>query len=252
MRSPRKTIRKLLSDGDSHGSVRDASQPGRTKKKPGQWIRYGLPEDMTGKRFLEVGCWEGKNCAEAVQRGAEQVVGIDLCTSDELARNVDEYGFEFVQMDIFSEKWLELDTFDVVLCSGVLYHVENVLSLLFRLRRVTGELLILETATREIADDLPVLVLRPIDERNNPSNWWFPNKSAVLEMLKACGFADVAVQEERPRPNGARLCVHARPVRLPTYDRALPRKTEAMSLAGGARWQEQRRALRGREEASRG
>ena len=101
---------------------------------------------MTGLTFLDVGCWEGVNCAEAVRRGADRVVGIDLCTSDELRRNVENFGFEFVQMDVLSEKWLELDAFDVVLCSGVLYHVENVISLLFRLRTVTRELLVLETA----------------------------------------------------------------------------------------------------------
>jgi SAM-dependent methyltransferase len=228
---------------------RSAGARSRGKAERTQWRRYGLPEDMTGKRFLEVGCWEGRNCAEAVKRGAEQVVGVDLCTSDELRRNVDEYGFEFLQMDVFSEKWLQLDTFDVVLCSGVLYHVENVLSLLSRLRRVTDELLVLETATTGLAPDHAILVLKPQEERNNPSNWWVPNKRGVFEMLKVCGFDDVAVQEERPRPKGtgSRLCVHARPVRLGSYERVLPRKAEAMSLRGGKRWQRERRAQRAGE-----
>jgi SAM-dependent methyltransferase len=201
-----------------------------------KWERYGLPEDMTGKTFLDVGCWEGVNCAEAVRRGAERVVGVDLCTSDELRENVSRFGFEFVQLDVLSEKWLELDSFDVVLCSGVLYHVENPISLLFRLRAVTAELLALETATRDVADEEPVLVFKPSDGRTgNPSNWWVPNRACLIDMVRACGFADVEAVWERERPGGSRLCVHARPVERHAYERILPRKTEAMSLAGGRR-----------------
>lgn len=201
-----------------------------------KWGRYRLPADMTGKTFLDVGCWEGVNCAEAVQRGADRVVGVDLCTSDELRRNVEEFSFDFVQLDVLSEKWLELDTFDVVLCSGVLYHVENVISLLFRLRTVTRELLVLETATRDVAPDESVLVFKPSDERTgNPSNWWIPNRQCLIDMIRTCGFDEIEPVWERSRPGGARLCVHARTVERYAYERILPRKAGAMSLMGGAR-----------------
>lgn len=213
-----------------------------------KWKRFKLPEEMTGKTFLDVGCWEGANCAEAVRRGAKQVVGVDLCTSAELDRNVKRFGFEFLQLDILSEKWFGLDQFDVVLCSGVLYHVENVISLLLRLRAVTERdgLLALETATRDVGGDVPVMVFRPDSEDNNPSNWWVPNEVALFEMLKTCGFGGVEKVHERTRPGGARLCVHARPERRATYDRTLPRKREAMSLAGGERWHDLRREQKGR------
>jgi tRNA (mo5U34)-methyltransferase len=200
-----------------------------------KWERYQLPEDMTGKTFLDVGCWEGVNCAEAVRRGAERVVGVDLCTSDELRANVERFGFDFLQLDVLSEKWLELDTFDVVLCSGVLYHVENPISLLFRLRSVTSELLALETAVRDVAEDESVLVFKSSDTTNNPSNWWVPNRRCLVDMVRSCGFDDVSTAWERGRPGGARVCVHARPVQRHEYARILPRKAEAMSLAGGKR-----------------
>jgi SAM-dependent methyltransferase len=214
------------------GAGRDSDVPQERNK----WRRYNLPEDMSGKTFLDVGCWEGVNCAEAMQRGARRVVGVDLCTSEPLRENVERFGFEFVQLDVLSEKWLELDAFDVVLCSGVLYHVENVISLLFRLRRVTRSLLVLETATRDVAGDEPVLVFKPSDERtNNPSNWWVPNKACLIDMVSACGFSDIEVAWEKERPNGARVCVHATPVEQESYERILPRKAEAMSLVGGRR-----------------
>jgi SAM-dependent methyltransferase len=201
-----------------------------------KWKRYELPEDMTGKTFLDVGCWEGVNCAEAMQRGARRVVGVDLCTSEPLRENVEKFGFEFVQLDVLSEKWLELDAFDVVLCSGVLYHVENVISLLFRLRRVTRGLLVLETATRDLPTDEPVLVFKSSEETNNPSNWWVPNKPCLVDMVSACGFGDLRIVWEKERPNGARVCLHAIPTEQESYDRILPRKREAMSLVGGRRY----------------
>jgi tRNA (mo5U34)-methyltransferase len=227
-----KAIRNPLAKRASQALGRDRRPPQERNK----WERYELPDDMTGKSFLDVGCWEGVNCAEAVTRGARRVVGVDLCTSEPLRENVERYGFEFLQLDVLSEKWLQLDSFDVVLCSGVLYHVENVLSLLFRLRRVTGSLLVLETATREPEVDEPVLVFKPSDERTgNPSNWWVPNKACLIDMVLACGFADPQVVWERERPAGARVCLHALPVEQESYERTLPRKVESMSLNGGRR-----------------
>lgn len=213
--------------------IRARNKPPKERNK---WERYQLPDDMTGRSFLDVGCWEGVNCAEAMRRNAEHVVGLDLCTSDALRTNVDKFGFEFVQMDVLSEKWLELDTYDVVLCSGVLYHVENVVSLLLRLRKVTRGLLVLETATRDLGVEEPVLVLKPGDHEDaNLSNWWVPNRQAVFQLLELCGFEDVSPVWERERSAGSRLCVHARPTGQIPYERILPRKPEAMSLFGGHR-----------------
>lgn len=213
------------------GAELDLKIPARRNK----WERYQLPDDLTGQSFLDVGCWEGINCAEAVKRGARKVVGVDLCTSNKLRRNVETFGFEFLQMDVLSEKWLELDDFDVVLCSGVLYHVENVISLLFRLRKVTRELLVLETATRDVAGDEPVLLFKPTDETDNPSNWWVPNRACLHEMVRSCGFDDPDEVFVKKRRGGHRVCVHARPIERDSYERVLPRKRESMSLLGGER-----------------
>jgi SAM-dependent methyltransferase len=199
------------------------------------WDRYGLPRKIKGKTFIDVGCWEGVNCAEATKRGASQVVGVDLCTTDALKANVDDFGFEFVQLDILSEKWLELDTFDVVLCGGVLYHVENVISFLFRLRRITAEVLYLETKIFDIDDHRPLMLFKPTNERGNPSNWWFPNERGLTEMLATCGFTNIEKTWESDGGGGHRVCMRAEPVRQKNYERVLPRKTNKMPLAGGSR-----------------
>src|SRR5690349_9581801 len=38
---------------------------------------YKIPADLTGKRVLDVGAWDGFWTFEAIKRGAKQVVAID-------------------------------------------------------------------------------------------------------------------------------------------------------------------------------
>ena len=206
---------------------------------PNKWKLYGLPDDLTGKSFLDVGCWEGHRCVDAVLRGASNVVGVDLYTCDALHNNVEQYGFEFVQMDVLSEKFLELDRFDIVLCSGVLYHVENVLSLLIRLRKSVDELLVVETVTHHVCDEQPILLLHAErDLADNPSNWWTPNELCLKQMLEVSGFRDIKVVYRKERKKGTdRVCVHAIPAGSVPIGKILTRRKEYMSLYGGNREQ---------------
>src|SRR5437773_9162299 len=45
---------------------------------------YGLPDDLTGKRVLEVGTWDGFWAFELERRGAAEVIAIDLDDESEL------------------------------------------------------------------------------------------------------------------------------------------------------------------------
>ena len=209
----------------------------RALGKASRWEQFRLPVELEGKTFLDVGCWEGVHCAEAVRRGAAQVVGIDLCTGDDLAANVARYDFDFIQMDVFSEKWLELGEFDVVLCSGLLYAVENVLSLLFRLRKVVRELLVIETGITRLQPDKPMMIFHGQGEgTDNPSTWWTPNKPCLEQMLTTAGFEGIStVWEEERHEHYSRVCVQAVPTGYAEHARILPRKARAMSIHGGNR-----------------
>lgn len=205
------------------------------------WQAWQLPDDLTGLTFLDIGCWEGTKCVEAVERNARRVVGVDLCTCDTLRRNVQHYGFEFLQLDVFSEKFLHLEQFDLVLCAGVLYHVENVLSLLTRLRHCTRQRLVLETAVHRVDEEKPILLFHPGEDLDaNPSNWWTPNLRCLEEMLVATGFAtprlvhQTVVQSTRTGETIYRACVHTEPASV-DLRKAFPRHTSLMSLQGGER-----------------
>ena len=56
-----------------------------------QWRAHGLPERLDGKSFLDIGCWEGDICVEAMRRGAKDVVGVDFCVCDDLVETLDKF-----------------------------------------------------------------------------------------------------------------------------------------------------------------
>lgn len=202
------------------------------------WTKYQMPEDMTGKTFLDVGCWEGLDCAEAVRRGADPdpVVGVDLVADPKLRSLVEEYKFNFLQLDIFTEQFIALPVFDVVLCSGVFYHIPNPVSLLMRLKNVTGELLIFESAMSKM------LVMNPIMEfcpgktfRENYSMWWLPNESCLVALLHECGFGEIEIVWRRDINDVYCVCLKAKPVATMKYDKMFPRQISRMGIGGGVR-----------------
>lgn len=209
----------------------------QARGRESRWERYRLPVDLAGKSFLDVGCWEGVHCADAVRHGAADVVGVDLCTSKGLIANVDRYGFEFLQMDAFGESFLGLGQFDVVLCSGMLPTVQSPALLLARLRTVARELVVVETTTTTDGGELPMMLFQGGGEgTKDKSNWWAPNRACLHEMLEATGFTGVStVWEDERREGFGRACVHAVPAAAPDRRRLQPRKPRQMSVNGGNR-----------------
>ena len=205
---------------------------------PTRWERFRLPVELENRSFLDVGCWEGVHCAEAVRRGAADVVGVDLCTGPELLENVERYGFEFAQMDVFGEAFPALGKFDVVLCSGLFPAAQSPALLLSRLRVVAGELLVLETPITEVGGSEPVLLFQGGDEGTpNRSHWWAPNVACVERMLAAAGFAGISKVWDKPSDGGAagRACFHAVPSERADRRSLQPRRPKDMSVNGGSR-----------------
>ena len=209
-----------------------------------KWEQFGLPGNLRGKSFIDVGCWEGNICLEAADRGAKTVIGTDYCTSPELSKALESGKFSFIQLDIFSEKFLSLPLFDVVYSAGVLYHVENPMSYLVRLRNITAPSGVVYLETTYLDEgDAPIMVFHPdntLDE--NPSNWWSPNERCLCEMMRAAGFTDlratwrsqdVTVTTDRPPANLRRLCITGT-VAKADLAKTLPRRPSFMPDAAAA------------------
>lgn len=203
---------------------------------PSRWERFRLPVELEGRSFLDVGCWEGVHCAEAVRRDAADVVGIDICSGPELVANVGRYGFDFLQMDVFGESFAGLGRFDVVLCSGLLPTAQSPALLLSRLRTVTAELLVLESPITTLGANEPMMLFQGGDDGSpNRAQWWAPNLACLERMLAAAGFEGVATVWEKAEGDSGRACLHAVPSGRADRRSLQPRKPKEMPLRGGSR-----------------
>lgn len=111
----------------------------------------GLPQDLSGKTVLDVGCNSGMLALECKRRGADRVVGIDLQRNRlAQARTLAEIiglDIEFIEMDAIDIR--VLGQFDIVFCIAVLTEVADFIGTFSALMEVTSDVLYLETATME-------------------------------------------------------------------------------------------------------
>jgi SAM-dependent methyltransferase len=93
----------------------------------------------------------------------------------EVARRALQSEVEILVGDFTTMDLDDLDTFDVVLFSGFLYHLEDPIGALQRVAQVTGQLAVIETASIEMPQ-LRDRALCEFYERNelndDPTNWW--------------------------------------------------------------------------------
>lgn len=225
-----------MSDSADKPTVEGLDEDLRASGWPTRWERFRLPVELGGRSFLDVGCWEGVHCAEAVRRDAADVVGIDICTGPELAENVERYGFDFLQLDVFGDSFLSLGSFDVVLCSGLLPTAQSPALLLARLHAATNDLLVLETPVTTTGGEEPVMLFLGGDEGTpNRSHWWLPNEACIERMLAAAGFEGVSKVWDKVDGDSGRACFHAVPSSRPDRRSLQPRKPKEMSISGGSR-----------------
>lgn len=176
----------------------------RLKEVNRLWKLWKLPNDFFEDSFLDVACYAGGFCVFAKKMGCKNILGINDFQAQELLTD------KFLCCDVFSERFLTLPQFDIVLCAGLLYHVKDPIELIYRLKLKVRKKLILETnITRAIDQNIPLMQFLPKDELcHDFSNWWNPNIKCVQSILQVCGFSNIEkVHEEK-----SRVCFHAIPI----------------------------------------
>ncbi len=183
--------------------------------------RFCVPNDLTGKTVLDIGCWDGAWSFEAKRRGAARVLATDSFSwggggwgnrsAFETARDVLDLGVEDMTIDVMELSRDRVGQFDVVFFFGVLYHMRHPMLALEKVRDVTapGGLAIVETHCDMLDLDVPALGFYPNRELGrDPTNWFGPNPAALIGMLNTCGFADATLTSLHPE--WKRMTVHAR------------------------------------------
>lgn len=185
-------------------------------------VVFGYP--VAGKTFLDIGAWDGFFSFEAERRGASRVLATDWhCWGGtgwgtqagfNYSREALSSKVEDLQIDVPDITPEAVGMHDIVLLSGVLYHVTDPLMILKRAADVTRECLIVETAVALVDVKEPAMqFLNAMPGNSDPSNFWAPNPAAVVAMLKWCGFKTVMVSDhphnDLSHPTNPRCYFHA-------------------------------------------
>src|SRR5690242_1881668 len=119
-----------------------------------KWQQFSasIPEDLTGKSVLDVGCNAGFYSLEMKRRGAERVVGIDTderyLAQARFAAKVNNAAIEFRNLSVYRVADL-CEQFDLVLFMGVLYHLRHPLLALELLHEyVAADLMVTQSLLR--------------------------------------------------------------------------------------------------------
>jgi tRNA (mo5U34)-methyltransferase len=172
--------------------------------------------DLTGKRCLDVGTFEGFWAREMHNRGASEVVAIDILdprewdwpygsTSELLAtlgeRKRGGEGFHFVnralgtpiehrEMSVYALDPEVVGTFDMVYVGSLLLHLRDPIGALEKVRSVCrpdAHILSVDAIDLELTLRHPRRPVAELDGAGRPW-WWKPNIAALARMVTAGGF----------------------------------------------------------------
>jgi len=211
----------------------------QTAEKLSALDSLGLPANMTGKRVLDIGAWDGFFAFEAERRGATEVVALDHVAAEAtgfpIAKKALNSSVEWRQRNIYHLDPSDLGTFDVIMCLGVIYHLRHILMGLDRVRGLlkNGGELFVETASIDnhvlqnngkfgrLADaapkahSAPLLQLYPNAELGgDATNVFAPNLAGLEGLLIASEF-EVIASQAAPTGFPSRAIAHARAVNNP-------------------------------------
>ena len=171
--------------------------------------RYGIPDDLAGKRVLEVGTWDGFWAFELERRGAAEVVAIDLDDERDLdwppRRRPASFksgrgdGFrelrarlgssvQRVELSVYDATPERLGSFDLVFCGSVLIHLRDQLLALERIASVCrGQFISAEEYDRATSV-VPWSVARWRGDDPAAVVFWRPNLRCWRRLLWSAGF----------------------------------------------------------------
>ena len=161
---------------------------------------------LAGKRVLDLGCNAGFWSLAAVEAGVDFVLGVDgrqmhvdqaNLVFETKCVDADRYRFQFA--DVFDLK-LEDDSFDVVLCLGLLYHVTKPFELMERIATWNSDLLVVDTRVDPLAGPYFRIRRQDLDDPRQAIDRkvaLHPTKEAVARLAREFDYAQVKML--RPR-----------------------------------------------------
>ncbi len=171
-----------------------ASTSGRSPS-PKKLMALGLPSRLEGVSVLDVGAYEGYYSIQLEQRGAKVTAndhfvwnwpGDNSLSNFELVKEITGSKISRLDADIHE---LPSRKHDLTLFLGVLYHLEDQIGALRRIRESAKSLVVLETLLDNLNLFGPSLRYYPDRTLNNDSsNQFGPNLEALIGLIESAGF----------------------------------------------------------------
>lgn len=177
-----------------------------TREADPTWVgTFQALVDVKGKRVLDIGCGGGIYCKAMADLGAASVTGADF--SEEMLKGAQENcrDYPHVQFAVGNalETGLPSEQYDVILERALIHHLQDLQACFAEAYRLLqpGGVLVVQDRTPEdcllpgsathvrgyFFERFPQLVAKETGRR--------PQSTAVVEAMKAAGFADVTAQQ---------------------------------------------------------
>lgn len=120
-----------------------------------QLIEPYVPQDLSGKTVLDVGCSSGYFSIKFKQRGAKRVIALDVVDSAieeaHMLSDIFQTPIDIVQQDLYTFLHENELNFDYVIFLGLFYHLRDPIFALDHLKQITRERLYFQTLVRNDA-----------------------------------------------------------------------------------------------------
>ena len=161
--------------------------------------QFPIPADLTGKRVLDIGAWDGWFSFEMERRGAK-VLAVDSAehTQFRVARELLGSKVDYLIADICRLTPKDVGRFDIVLFFGVLYHLKHPMLALENVCDLATDMAFVESYVSDDGSNpaaLPVMEFYETTElRGQFDNWVGPNTSCLLAFCRSAGFVRVKLE----------------------------------------------------------
>ncbi len=160
---------------------------------------FPIPEDLRGRRVLDVGAASGWFSFEMERRGAE-VVAVDCVEYGELRAVAELRGsrIDYRLLDVDELDPAGVGTFDYILFFGVLYHLRHPLLGLEKICALARDWVFIESFVADglgERSDACTLEFYETDELGGQiDNWFGPTIKCLMAMCRSAGFAQVKLE----------------------------------------------------------
>ena len=140
---------------------------------------------------IDVGCGVGYFSAYLHSRGL-QVTAVDgrKDNAEEAGRRVPQVSFHTINAEDFALR--DLGQYDLVLCFGLLYHLENPFVAIRHLHALTKHLLLVESVIFPGAEPMMALVDEELHEDQGLNHLaFYPTESCLVKLMYRAGFDNV-------------------------------------------------------------